>query len=129
MKKIPEETALKKVYEKLYEEKKVASQNDFADQIKYHPTPVSMMLTGKKPMPYKFLVGLYKTYHVNINFLISNGIGNMFLNQTEMMSKKDYEATNALKDKNAILEKENEDLKQRIIDKDKIIHLLEKSKP
>ena len=129
MNKITEETPLKKIYDKLYGDKKVKSQSDFAAQLKYHATPVSMMLTGKKPMPYKFLVALYKIYNVNVNYLISKGSGNMFLDGAEKMSRKDYEAAEAIKERNIRLEKENEDLKQRIADKDKIIRLLEKNKP
>lgn len=122
-----EETTLRLIYNQLVADKKVTSQNDFAAQTKYHPTPLSMMLRGEKPLPFKFLQALYKIYNVNINFIISKGAGSMFLGQGEMVSKKDIEAMNTAKEKLKALEKEIIDLKQRLADKEEIIHLLKKT--
>lgn len=115
-------TALHAVFARLTSQAKVVTQKDFAEKLKYNEVSVSRMLRGEKPLPIKFLKNLHNIFDINTNFLVS-GKGPIY--NSELMEVN--EETGKVQEKIKELEKENAVLKQQIVDKDKIIKLMEDS--
>lgn len=118
-------TTLEKIYEQLRKDGKVINQTEFAQRTKMHTTPMSQMLNGKKPLPYKFLVRLYHAFNININFIISNGEGNIYRNDLDNIILEDGETPYDFMNKYKTTQKDLQVLEAQIRDKDKIINLLE----
>ncbi len=128
MSKKEELTPLKKIYERLNEDGKVTTQVDMATKVGYDKSPFSRMIKGVKPIPYTLLEALYNQFDVNANYIVSKGKGNMFLTDTEKVTRKDLELSKELKDHVDHLQNENQVLKKMIADKDLIIELFQKNK-
>ncbi len=121
MAKVKEPTALEKIYRHFKERGIVTTQREFAEKLKYAPSPMSRLINGVKPIPFPLLKTLYNKYRININFVIS-GEGDMYIKESSDDEKS------ALRDKIAALEREMEVLRKSLSDKDKIITMLEEKK-
>lgn len=72
-------TPLRLVYEQLLNDRRVRNQSDLADKTGFDHVAMSRMLRGDKPIPYRLLSSLFDLFGVNINFLISNGQGPIYV--------------------------------------------------
>jgi len=110
---------LESIYNQLLTDKKVNSQRDFAEKLEFHEVAVSGMVNGKKALGMRLLQNLHDKFGININYIFSGGQGNIYLTEAEQYNKVRLQADQEL---NA-LKQENEMLKTRIADKEKIIAL------
>jgi len=107
-------TALQKVFEQLIKDGKVENQADLANQTGFAAVPMSQMLRGIKPLPYRLLETLHNDFNINVNFLVSGGKGEIYLDEgPDILARVDA------------LEKEIDILKKQLEDKNKIITLME----
>jgi hypothetical protein len=127
----PKKTVLKEVYQRLRDDRMVESQADFGRKTKFTPTAVTQMIKGEKPLPFRMVKNLYKVFELNTNFIVSEGKDSAFyLKDIQSAGGLAWKETESeLKKVIENLSRENQDLKQRLADKEKIIQLLEKQKP
>lgn len=121
---------LKIVYSRLSKDGKVKTQKEFGEQIDFASTAVTHMIKGNKPIPFRLVKKLYDLYEINANYIIAGDDSTPFyLSELYNKDQRDARAREeTMKAQVNLLEKEVKDLKQRILDKEKIIQLLEKGK-
>lgn len=124
------ETKLKEIFQRLSIDNKVKSQADLGRQIKVASTSITHIIQGSKKMSLRMIKNLHKVFEINANYLISDDFDMPFyvkemysVNQIENKAKED-----SMRSRIDALEREIQDLKQRMHDKDKIIQLLERGK-
>lgn len=94
---------LRMVFEHLRSVNKAKTQKAFAKKVGYAETPLSRMLAGSKPIPFALLRKLYSIYDININFIVSDGKGEMLNSTTRAREKEIVLLNRQIEDKNKII--------------------------
>jgi transcriptional regulator with XRE-family HTH domain len=119
-------TALRRVFNQLVNDRHIKTQSELAEKTGFDEVSMSMMLTGKKPLPVRLLKSLHETFGVDANFLLTDGQGEIYLRPAatgdEPLSE---ELQNAMANRvrAEVLQQDLADCKKQLKDKDRIIEL------
>lgn len=103
-----------------------ALRGEFAAQTAFDNYSMSRMLSGDKPIPYRLLKSLHENFQVNANFIVSDGQGEIYLpspaDEDQPMTKELQESY-GLRIRAEVLERDLQDCRKQLRDKDRIIEL------
>lgn len=119
-------TALRRVFNQLVNDRRIKTQSELAEKTGFDEVSMSMMLTGKKPLPYRLLKSLHETFGVDANFLLTDGQGDIYLRPAagdDQPLSEEVQNAMANRVRAEVLQQDLADCKKQLKDKDRIIEL------